>query len=160
LEKLKARVGTERMRAPLNVQEGAFTSLWVFADMRKKTTEVLSEAAPFLREGAPLTEDMNARLSKTLLATVLMDKMAELRDAVMSDPTVAKLELFQMTRAEVVRLLSKGYFSKSVGRVRKEYFAIEPVLVTCAECCSVPFMPSESAMREQAGKAEFLMDEL
>jgi len=159
LEKLKERVAKERVRAPPHVQEKAFTRLWDFAELRKTTTDGLNDMAPLLREGAPLPEDLRFRLSKILVATFLMDKMAELRDAVMKDPTTAKVELFQLTRSEIARILSREYFHKSIPRVRKEYFRAEPALIACAECCSVPFEPSESAMRKQADKADRLMDE-
>ncbi|MDD5172289.1 MAG: hypothetical protein PHF60_04610 [Candidatus ainarchaeum sp.] len=158
LEKLKALAETDNVRAPLRMRMEASTSLWAFADLRRKTTKGLSDIAPLLREGVPLPEELTLRLSKILLATVLMDKMAELRDAVMADPTLAKLELFRMTHAEVARVLSRGYLSKSLARIRKEYFHAESALIACSECCSVPFMPSDSVMKAQAAKAEALID--
>lgn len=159
LERLKARVDSERLRVEPQVRESVSISLWGFAALRNKASEALAEAVPFLREGMPLPHDVNVRLCKTLLASCLLDKMEQLRNAVMADPTMAKVELFKLTTSEVGRLLSRGYFSKSLPRIKREYFRAEPALLACAECCSVPFEPSESAMRKQADKAEMLMDE-
>ncbi len=156
--RLKDRLEDDTRLAPPSLKAEIRTSLWKFAKLRKKTVDGIAEVSVFMRDGIPLTHHLNVKLAKVLLARYLIERLGELRDATLENPTLPRVALFDITRREISRVLSEGYLYKSPLRIRKEYYEAEIAINACAESCSLPVLPIEHAMNAEFIRAKLIMD--